>query len=376
MYLMHKDVKVAEIRMRDHRPMGVIRVIEPEHLPIGLGTDIDTADMNLQSWHSRRAIPYGRVGSEELFKMFGSPEELSVQSMGLSLTDCYWYFENPDIVKWDDISLHKNGFSPDLLLYSLDMLSTLDLSPDYTTDGFLEKFWTMDASGPMLIKSGDVDGVTNGTGVLAANEVAACRIADLMGIKHAEYKIVNINGKNPGEKRVMCASKCFIKDDRTEFITAESLKEHSGKMSLADSAVFEDFVKMGLEDSLNAMKTFDLLIGNHDRHLSNFGYLRDPDTFEVIGFAPLYDSGSSLGWNRIMDPEMKPYNRKRSELLNDADMSMVPSIEKIEKIVAEAYEEASIPSEQVQTAMASISSFYRGQGLDTPVVSGPEEECL
>ncbi|MCR5726908.1 MAG: hypothetical protein K6G24_05530 [Lachnospiraceae bacterium] len=77
MYLMHKDVKVAEIRLRDHRPLGVLKVIEPEHLPIGLGTDIDTADMNLPSWHSRRAIPYGRVNSEKLFKMFGNSEELA-----------------------------------------------------------------------------------------------------------------------------------------------------------------------------------------------------------------------------------------------------------------------------------------------------------
>ncbi len=32
--------------------------------------------------------------------------------------------------------------------------------------------------------------------------------------------------------------------------------------------------------------------------LKGFGLLRDPDTLEFIGFAPIYDSGTSLCYNR------------------------------------------------------------------------------
>ena len=371
MYLMHKDIKVAKIIMSGRIPRGILKIMEPEHVPIGLGTSARTADMYISSWHSRRAIPYGRVNSEKLFEQFGKPEKLSVLSMGLSLTDCYWYTEDPDI-KWEDVSLHRNGFSPDLLLYSQGLLKAQGISPDYTTDGYLEKFWTMDVSGPMLIKSGDVEGITKGSGVLAANEVAACRVADLMGINHAEYKLVRAEDNNSGKKRLLCASRCFIDDDSMEFITAESLKDHIGKMSDLDLAIFDDFAEMGMEKDLKTMKKFDLLLGNHDRHLSNFGYLRDSDTLKVIGFAPLYDSGSCLGWSRITDPEMKPYYKSRSELMRDIDIGLTPNIDKVKKIIADTYEEASIPAEQTGTAMQMIDSFYKAQGLNAQATDEPE----
>ncbi|MDR3154072.1 MAG: hypothetical protein LBW85_07355 [Deltaproteobacteria bacterium] len=53
------------------------------------------------------------------------------------------------------------------------------------------------------------------------------------------------------------------------------------------------------------MLAVDYLIANTDRHLNNFGALRNAGTLDWIGFAPVYDSGSSL-WHDRETPEIHP----------------------------------------------------------------------
>ncbi|MFT0899086.1 hypothetical protein [Candidatus Methanoprimaticola sp. MG2] len=49
---------------------------------------------------------------------------------------------------------------------------------------------------------------------------------------------------------------------------------------------------------LDRMMVLDYLIANGDRHTNNFGVIRDVGTLEWMGPAPIYDSGSSLGYNQ------------------------------------------------------------------------------
>jgi hypothetical protein len=41
----------------------------------------------------------------------------------------------------------------------------------------------------------------------------------------------------------------------------------------------------------------DYLLSNTDRHMNNISVVRNPDTLELIGFAPIYDSGNSMFYN-------------------------------------------------------------------------------
>lgn len=45
----------------------------------------------------------------------------------------------------------------------------------------------------------------------------------------------------------------------------------------------------------------DFLITNTDRHMNNISILRNPDTLEILGFAPIYDSGNSMFYNTPID---------------------------------------------------------------------------
>ncbi len=41
----------------------------------------------------------------------------------------------------------------------------------------------------------------------------------------------------------------------------------------------------------------DYLLSNTDRHMNNISIIRNPDTLELLGFAPIYDSGNSMFYN-------------------------------------------------------------------------------
>jgi hypothetical protein len=41
----------------------------------------------------------------------------------------------------------------------------------------------------------------------------------------------------------------------------------------------------------------DYLITNTDRHMNNIAVMRNPDTLEILGFAPIFDSGNSMFYN-------------------------------------------------------------------------------
>jgi hypothetical protein len=47
----------------------------------------------------------------------------------------------------------------------------------------------------------------------------------------------------------------------------------------------------------------DFIIENSDRHLNNWGFSIDNKTLKIAGFAPLWDNGMSLYYER--DPEMR-----------------------------------------------------------------------
>lgn len=58
------------------------------------------------------------------------------------------------------------------------------------------------------------------------------------------------------------------------------------------------------------MLTVDFIIANTDRHYNNFGFLRNPDTLEWIGLAPVFDSGTSMFHDEILYNLKNPYLRE------------------------------------------------------------------
>lgn len=57
------------------------------------------------------------------------------------------------------------------------------------------------------------------------------------------------------------------------------------------------------------MLTVDFIIANEDRHTNNFGVIRNAETLEYMGMAPVYDNGTSL-WLNTRTDKIRPLSPK------------------------------------------------------------------
>lgn len=100
--------------------------------------------------------------------------------------------------------------------------------------------------------------------------------------------------------RDMVVSKCpcFITKD-TEFITCNQIKNDMKRYdSLED---YEEYIRRleleGIKDArikVENMFILDFLIMNEDRHLNNFGIIRDVNNLNWLDAASIFDNGMSL----------------------------------------------------------------------------------
>lgn len=156
MILMHKNTPVADVLVINGKIFSIKKILNEKHLPEG--TLMQTSELlqrSLSNWQSVRAVPSERQNAEQIIKKIGcSLSEAALKNMGVSLTDCYWFKEDNDLT-WKDVNYHDNGFSHNFAKSCL--LNTPDFNfntPDFTTDGALEKYWLSIDGVPSLIKFG------------------------------------------------------------------------------------------------------------------------------------------------------------------------------------------------------------------------------
>lgn len=321
---MHKRIAVAEIEIDDvtGHMKKINHVYAPEHLPIGVSIKNGIADRKeFNDWWTDRSIPASRSGIREALETLGiaSTKMLLIRCYGLSLSDQYWICPDGAELTWDKINFFDNTFSEDIgnvLFGEKKMDDVFDFrSPDNTSDGDLKKRWKIIDGKRCLIKGG-----SNPFHQQPFNEVIAAGIMERMNISHIPYKIM----WNQGVPYSICED--FISRD-TELIPAWRIMQIQKKNN--DTSKYQHFLncceKLGIKDvvsCLDQMIVLDYIIANEDRHLNNFGAVRDADTLEWLGMAPIYDSGSSLGYDKLAnqirsgkDVTCKPFKRQHEEQL-------------------------------------------------------------
>ena len=111
------------------------------------------------------------------------------------------------------------------------------------------------------------------------------------------------------------------------------------------------------------MLTVDFIILNEDRHYNNFGFIRNVDTLAWLGFAPVYDSGTSLWYNMPFvgrDMECKPFKPSHDEqikLVSDLSWFKPERLNGIHEEITEILSAAEMIDE------------YRGKAIADSVVS-------
>ena len=323
-FLMHKHIPVAELALDDVTGFiqRIDRVDTPEHLPIGVAIrhgQVDRAELN--DWWTERSIPASRSGIREALEVLeiSNTKMLLVRCFGLSLSDQYWIKPEGSMLTWEQINFFDNAFSDDIgdVLFGADRnANALDFSsPDNTSDGNLKKRWKIIDGKRCLIKGG-----SNPFRQQPLNEVIASGIMDRLQIPHVPYTLT----WDQGAPYSVCAD--FITGE-TELVPAWRIIQTQKKSNAV--SVYQHFVScaqaMGIPEVipfLNRMIVLDYIIANEDRHLNNFGAVRNAETLQWIGMAPIYDSGSSLGYDKVTaeirsarNVTCKPFKKRHEEQL-------------------------------------------------------------
>lgn len=278
-------------------------IYNPAHIPLGVleAQKYDEGQPNKKAfdrWWIGRSIPASRDNIESALIALGieHPSELITKCYGLSLSDQYWVCPKHSGLLWDNINFFENNFSQDIgdILFGHEPkdIDTIDMiSPDNTSDGQLRKKWIISDGKRLLMKSGG-----GGSEQEPFNEVVATAIMRRLNIPHVPYMLTFYAGKPYS----LCET--FVTPE-TELIPAwqvfRIIKKSNNDSNLTHLLRCCDKLGIqGVQDSIDKMLVLDYVIENEDRHWNNFGFIRNADTLEWMGLAPIYDNGTSLWHNK------------------------------------------------------------------------------
>ena len=298
--LMHKNISGLSFSMDE--TTGTITHIESiydeKHVPVGIpikNGNVDRAALN--QWWTGRAIPASRMDIDRVLWDLQMPGTslLLEKCMGLSLSDQYWIRLANSEVKWEQVNFFQNSFSEDmgdLLFGSKSPDQDFDLmSPDNTSDGWLKKKWKIVGGKRCLIKGG-----SGATQQEPYNEIFASRLMERLGIEHVPYSLL----VEEGYPYSICEDFVTLE---IELISAWHIMQSYKKPN--HLSWYQHFLNCctaleipNIQAAMDRMIVLDYLIANEDRHQNNFGVIRNAETLQYLGAAPIYDSGTSLWFNK------------------------------------------------------------------------------
>jgi hypothetical protein len=361
---MHQNTAVVEIEIDEEIAviLNIGNIFAPEHIPVGISfKDGRPYRSDLNDWWHRRSIPASRQNFREAMEDMGitSAGKLLTKCFGLSLSDQYWVNPTANPLDWEKINFFDNSFSEDVgnvLFGKKPQEKQLNLaSPDNTSDGWLKKKWKIIDGKRCLIKGG-----SNPFQQEPLNEVCAAVIMRRLDINCIPYTI----HLEDGLPYSVCEN--FITRD-TELISAYYI--HNTQKIKSIEMLYEHFLDCCFEigipnarENLDKMLTLDYLIANRDRHLSNFGAIRNAKTLKWLGIAPIFDSGTSL-WNDMLSADFNTNNTKsrpffdtheeQIKLVKDFSWLDLSKLNDIDEEISEVFTDSPFIDEARRTALCN-----------------------
>jgi len=327
--LMHKNTPCGVLSIdRDSGALEEFKLTEKEYGPF-----LGNADERLMKiWWKHRAVPGNRKDIVEAIRNAAceTNEEYLAKNLALSLTDTYWICPAGMDLAWDDVKLYgKKYASDDYLIYQ----GGSSYDPNASLGGEMDKYWDISGEVPFLIKK-----AYQYNGQQSVNEAFATHLHKLQetSIAFAEYAV---SSSDDGAALSSCMS---FTSEKIEFVSAyELLRSSKKKTDLSNFGHYLDVCeKHGLDravmqKAMDYLILSDFAITNVDEHPGNFGVLRDTETMELIGPAPIFDSGNSMFFNcptrdraltriELLEMNINSINKKEEDMLHHvADVSVL-----------------------------------------------------
>lgn len=284
----NKHTQLLKLKMDGIVVNEIIEARNRPFLPIILQRSLSVDNLNL--WISKRVLNEKRDNYEAVKKEFPHFDNYGAM---FSLSDQYWFKKEGSDVTWESGNFFTNSYTDEVgkMFFSpweVDPTSSGLPSPDLATNGVLIKAWRREGGVNYLYKTGSKKNHQQPI----SEVLASIMLKKLDFIPFVEYEL-DIYGLK------LCSKCANFVDADSEFVPAshifylEPLPE--------GRTIYEHFLLMcsyfkidGAKDYLDKMIAADKLIGNDDRHFGNFGFIRNVQTCQITGFAPLFDSGSSF----------------------------------------------------------------------------------
>lgn len=303
-YLMHKDIPVCLMEISDDGILGNVRRNEAAAAHFPLGGQMN--NMKFHDWWRDRAIPKTRHGIKNALQKLGytSTGSVLVNNLALSLSDCYWIKPRGADLTWKDTNLFCNDFVDTFGDVTLNRDHIIDLRKKTGFDcvasqGELQKKWCIDRDGRRYMIKGNYGQSYQ----QSLNEIFATKLHEQLGFSNYTTYFpvqVQVDGNIDG-LGCMCYDFC---SENLECISAWELlqtvkiKQNESyyyplkKVCLTLGMAEQDFTGF-----MDYQIMTDFLLTNTDRHMNNIAVMRNPDTLQILGFAPIYDSGNSMFYN-------------------------------------------------------------------------------
>lgn len=309
--LMNKNQKIMLIEYNSYNVISKIyEIYNIEYAPLAVFNASKNRSSSLtktvNDWFRSRGIPSWRKDLEKLLDKLGvsSSVELLNKYYGLSLSDQYWLKNVNSAVKWEDINFFTNDFEYEAYLdASLDSSSksivSLDKnifkSPNNTTDGMLQKGWIIESGKRVLVK-----GTYTSNKEEPINEYLASQICKRLGFDYCNYEV-------EWSDKTKLISKCndFINENE-ELISAYDIYNSEKKPNnISDYEFYIQILEKhnvpNARENMENLFILDYLMLNNDRHLKNFGIIRNVNTLKWEKVAPIFDTGESMQCDKYTD---------------------------------------------------------------------------
>ena len=245
-------------------------------------------EIDLALWIQHRYMPPLRPEAARLMKAanVSSTDELMFGSLGLNLSDQYWFKQPESPLKWKDVNFYDNGYQA----------GQPHRSPDSSTPGALEKRWERRGEENWLVKASSTHEERE-----PYNELLATRLMRriMQAGEYVPYSIEHAQG------RTLSACQSFASEFRG-FVSANEIATYSGATEGRDfyRAYVSTCEELGIENARTALAKMivcDHVMANFDRHRANFGLMRNSETLGEWTIAPLFDHGASFFSRATLD---------------------------------------------------------------------------
>lgn len=269
---------------------------------------------NLEKWLENRAIDSHRTNSRLLKRMLRLQEKDNISTVlavhAATITDTYWIKPLDSQLTYEKVRFKTDDFAEvalngDSSGFNLPFIHT----PELTNIGSYEKCWKIKDNGWYMYKKEPLESLFS--------EIYISKFGKLLGCNMVDY--------NRHSENIVCC-KDFTDGATYNFEDAHGLIEENKEIDfLYNFKVFNNINPKIAKDYAN-MLYLDAICMNVDRHIHNYGVLRDIQTGEILELAPNFDNNISLIYNGNLSEPVRGFIKDYIEFFKTVKNMYTPPV--------------------------------------------------